>query len=156
MRGTKYHYKRAIIGPPVKHNLNGVSLACRWWPYIEWWLGSFVIFRGSGPVLLRKPIFCDFSGGGGGGSGPPVPPLDPRMIFFRLMQISYQTFIWNHSDLDNCYHAWLASTRLLQTHGYMIELKHLGHLYILFWREWRLGLRTLVGVSQGGTQFFSV
>ena len=40
-------------------------------------LGSFVIFRGSRPVLLRNPIFCDTSGvcvcvcGGGGGSGPP-------------------------------------------------------------------------------------
>ena len=29
-----------------------------------------MIFRGSGPVLLRNPIFYDFSGG----SGAPVPP----------------------------------------------------------------------------------
>ena len=26
---SKYHYKRAIIGPPAKRHLNGVSLACR-------------------------------------------------------------------------------------------------------------------------------
>ena len=26
---SKYHYKRAIIGPPPKRHLNGVSLECR-------------------------------------------------------------------------------------------------------------------------------
>ena len=39
---------------------------------IEWWFGSFVIFRGSGPVLLRNPIFVIFQRDCGG-SGPPVP-----------------------------------------------------------------------------------
>ena len=35
-RGSKYHYKWAIIGPPAKRHLNGVSLAGRWWwPTIE-------------------------------------------------------------------------------------------------------------------------
>ena len=55
--GSKYHYKRAIIDPPAKRHLNGVSLACRWWPNIECWLGGFVIFRGYGPILLGNPIF---------------------------------------------------------------------------------------------------
>ena len=32
--------------------ISGTSLACRWCPYIECWLGSFVILRGSRPVLL--------------------------------------------------------------------------------------------------------
>ena len=27
--GSKYHYKRAIIGPPAKRHLNGAALACR-------------------------------------------------------------------------------------------------------------------------------
>ena len=40
-------------------------------PNIECWLSSLVNFRGSGPLLLRNPIFCNISGG--------VPPLDPRM-----------------------------------------------------------------------------
>ena len=44
------HYKRAINGPSAKRHLNGVSLAGRWWPNIECWIGSFVILRGSGPV----------------------------------------------------------------------------------------------------------
>ena len=28
-RGSKYHYKRAIIGPPAKCYLNGASLVCQ-------------------------------------------------------------------------------------------------------------------------------
>ena len=27
IRGPSYHYKQAIIGPPVKRHLNGISLA---------------------------------------------------------------------------------------------------------------------------------
>ena len=71
MSGSKYYLFRAIIGPPAKRHLNGVSLAGRWWPNIECWIGSLVILRGSGPVLLRIPIFLYFPGG----SGPPVPAL---------------------------------------------------------------------------------
>ena len=26
--GSKYHYKRAIISPPAKRHLNGISLVC--------------------------------------------------------------------------------------------------------------------------------
>ena len=59
--------------------LNGVSLACQWWPNVECWLGSFENFRGSGPVLLRNSIFLWFFQVGGGGSGTLSPPLDPRM-----------------------------------------------------------------------------
>ena len=58
--GSKYHYKRAIIGMLVKRHLNGVSLACWWWLNIECCLSGFMIFRGSGLVLLRKPIFLWF------------------------------------------------------------------------------------------------
>ena len=54
----KYHYKRAILGPPVKRHLNDFSLECRYWPYIKMSLGSFVIFQGSGPVA-KETIFCD-------------------------------------------------------------------------------------------------
>ena len=60
---SKYHYSWSIIGPPARRHLNGVSLVGRWWPNIEWWIGSLVILRGSGPVLLRNPIFLSFSRG---------------------------------------------------------------------------------------------
>ena len=59
---SKYHYKRALFGPSAKRHLNGVSLACRFWPKIESWLCSFTILRGSGPVLLKILYFCDFRG----------------------------------------------------------------------------------------------
>ena len=37
-------------------------------------------FKGPGPVLLRNPIFCDFSGGGGG----PVPPSGSAHVHIFL------------------------------------------------------------------------
>ena len=43
---------------------NGVSQTARYWPNIGCWLGSFLIYRGSGPVLLSNPIDCAFSRGG--------------------------------------------------------------------------------------------
>ena len=72
IRGSKYCYKWAIIGPPAKRDFNGVSLEGRWWPNIEYWLVSFVIFQGIRTSIAQKPyIFEIFSGG----SGPPVPPF---------------------------------------------------------------------------------
>ena len=68
---------RAIIGPSAKRHLNGVSLACWWWPNIECWLGSFVIFQEIWTRNAEEPyIFVIFQGGGG-----TPPPLDPHMVF---------------------------------------------------------------------------
>ena len=75
---SKYNYEWAINGPPAKRHLNGVSLAGRWRPNIECCIGSLVILRRSGPVLLRNPIFFVFFQGG---PDPLFPPLDPHMTF---------------------------------------------------------------------------
>ena len=45
------------------------------------------VFRGSVPVLLRKPIFCDLSGGGGLDPLSP-PPLDPPMPVKKFLAMS--------------------------------------------------------------------
>ena len=43
--------------------------------HIECWIGSFVILSGSGPVLIRNPIFfVIFQGVGGGGVLTSCPP----------------------------------------------------------------------------------
>ena len=76
--GSIYLYKRVIIGTPAKRHINGVSLACQCWPNIECWLGSFVIFRWSEPVLLKNSIFLWLFRG----VRTPCPhphPLDPGM-----------------------------------------------------------------------------
>ena len=80
--GSKYHYKLAIIGPSAKHHLNDISLACRCWPNIEWWLGSFVIFRGSGPILLWNSIFLWFFRG----VWPPAPLWICAWVFSFLQE----------------------------------------------------------------------
>ena len=83
-RGYKYHYKRAIIGPPAKRHLNGVSLAGRLWPNTECWLVSFVVLQGIQTNIAKKPyIVVIFRDG-----GPyPLPPLDPT-LFSMLSKLS--------------------------------------------------------------------
>ena len=91
---SKYHYKRALFGPPAKCHLKGVLLACRLWPKIESWLGSLTILRGSGPVLLKNLYFFDLQGE----VRPPCPPpLDPHMLFILL---------WGKVGLKSC---WFSS-----------------------------------------------
>ena len=89
----KYHHKRAINGPPAKRHLNGVSLACWWWPNIERWLGSLVIFQGIWTRIAKKPyIFVIFQGGGGVRT--PVPPSGSVhgicMFLYRLAKMSQE------------------------------------------------------------------
>ena len=74
---SKYNYNRAIIGPPAKRHLNGVSLARRQWPKMKCWLGSLMVFQGIRTSIPKKPyIFCDFPGGR---VRTTVHPLDPPM-----------------------------------------------------------------------------
>ena len=55
---------------------------------------------GSGPVLLRNPIFYDLQGGGGVRT--PVPPLDPRMLSTMLSTCHRSDFI--NSGLNGSLH----------------------------------------------------
>ena len=107
---SKYHSRRDIIDPQAKCHLivNGVSLAFWWWPNTECWLGSFVIFMGSGQVLLKTQYFCDFFflGGGGGrgrGRGDLLPPSgstqesthnrSTKIYFEVLTGLLYQSYL---------------------------------------------------------------
>ena len=92
---SKYHYKRAVFGPPAKRHLNGVLLACRLWPKIESWLGSHD-FKGIGTSIAKKPLyFCDFRGEVRTACLPS--PLDPHMHFI-LVWVEL-TSCWFSSDL---------------------------------------------------------
>ena len=56
-----------------------LSLACRWWPIIEFWLCTFVAlwFLGAPDQYCQESLyFCDFSEGG---PDHLCPPLDPAM-----------------------------------------------------------------------------
>ena len=54
-------------------NWNGVSLACQWWPNIDCWMGSFVIFQGTRTSITMKPYHLVIFRGG------PCPPLWIRL-----------------------------------------------------------------------------
>ena len=83
----QYHYKRAIISTPARH----IGFAALWF------------FRGSGPVLLRNPIFLWLFSGDGVWT--PVPPLDSGMVgllagwnLLLFRQILLGTFNLSHSS----------------------------------------------------------
>ena len=65
MRGERIQIplKRVIIGPPAKRHLNGVSLAGRWWPKNEYWLGSLASSQVSGVSITKETYsFVIFQG----------------------------------------------------------------------------------------------
>ena len=92
MRESKYYDKGEHHRPASETPLNGVSLAVRWWPNIECWLGSFVIFQGIRTSIKQNPISLWFFWGGGSGPPAPPPPLDPCMStwteFSRVVDIN--------------------------------------------------------------------
>ena len=92
MSGSKYHKNWTIIGLPAKRHLNGVSLACRWWPNIECWPGSFVIFQGIRTGIAKKPsIFVIFQG-----DPEPLSPLWIRtwdLSKFDQKDLQFPTFL---------------------------------------------------------------
>ena len=47
-------------------HLNGVLLACQYWPNIQCWLDSFVIFQGIWTSILKIPYIFVISEGVGG------------------------------------------------------------------------------------------
>ena len=73
-------------------------------PTLNAGLVVFENFRGSGPVLLRNSMFCDFSGGGWE-SGPPATPLDPlesSSTYFKDLCISLQKILIDEMSLSDC------------------------------------------------------
>ena len=79
------------------HYLNGVSsLARRWWPNIECWLPSFMIFQGIRTIITRKPYFR--------GSGPLAPPpLDPRIPQLHIVDQLTAPWEWYTHNTESYY-----------------------------------------------------
>ena len=70
------------------------SLACRWWPSIGCWIGSFVIFQGFRTSIAMKPyIFVIFQGGGGSGPLSP-PPSSGSAHALQHMHGRLRGFLW--------------------------------------------------------------
>ena len=84
--GSKYHYKRVIIGLPVKRHLSkkpykwhftGVPMMTQ--------LGSFVIFQGIRTSIAKEPIILWFFRG----AQTPCPPLWIRSCAHRPSKLPY-------------------------------------------------------------------
>ena len=93
---------------PLKWRLAGGPIMA----HIECWLGSFVIFRGSGPVLIGNPMnLWFFRGGGGGGGGGGRPPFKSdeiaSILFIHRLQ-SHDVQIWWSSEANSY---WSGSTQ---------------------------------------------
>ena len=91
---------------------NEVLLACRWWPNIECWLGSFVVFQGILTSITKKPyIFVIFQEE----SGPPVPPPPSGSPHALLLLFSDMQSPDRHGHAYSCYHVTMRrSAALLQ------------------------------------------
>ena len=77
-------------------------------PTLNAGLVALWFFRGSWPVLLINPIFCDFSGGGGSGSPVRPPPLWHRTLWCQDITHIYDTFsMWQHMlGIIQCIHMY--------------------------------------------------
>ena len=72
--------------PLAKQHLNGISLACRKLPKIEYWLGSFEIFQGIWTSIAKRPyIFVIFQGGGGPDPCSPSVSAHGRVSRYKYM-----------------------------------------------------------------------
>ena len=72
-------HHRPASETPLKWRFNGVAIMAA----IECWHGSFVIFRGSGSILLGNPILlCFFRG-----ADPLSPPLWIRPCHSKMHQL---------------------------------------------------------------------
>ena len=66
MRGSKYYYKRLIIGPPAKRHLMEFCLRADDGPTLNAGLVAICFFQGIQIRIAKKPyMFCDFSRGEG-------------------------------------------------------------------------------------------
>ena len=106
-------------------------------PKLNAGLVALRIFRGSGPVFLRNPIFCDFSGGGGPDPLPP-PPLDPCMklahlnyflsVLFQVCKIesSLKMLVSTQSKLNDAYQRNVTKTAICSFYLNFQEIFHIG------------------------------
>ena len=82
--GSKYSYKRAIIGPPAK----------RRWRADDGWLGSFVIFQGSRTSIVKKPNLMSMQGGGVYTPDPPTTHTHTLWIRAWSLGVKASSGIW--------------------------------------------------------------
>ena len=100
-----------MIQIPLKtgHHLPASETPFNW--MLAWYIVALWIFMGSGPVLLWKPVFCDFSGMGGGRTSCPTSGSAYgihclfKLKWFSNKKIQYVFESYSLTPLDMC--TWL-------------------------------------------------
>ena len=90
---SKISLKAGHHRPTSETPLNGVSLACRRWPNIEYWVGSFVIFQGTWTSIDNESFIF-------GGRGPLPLPL---WIFTSTCSMNTKFYLLNFYGI----HFWI-------------------------------------------------
>ena len=70
-----------------------VSLAFQWWPNIEYWHGSFIIFQGNWTSIAKKQYFYVFQGGSG--LPTPLPPPGSAHVCNQIERFITWTSVCN-------------------------------------------------------------
>ena len=146
MRGC--HCKWVIIGPPTKRHLNGVWLVCQWWPNIECWLSSFVIFQGIQTSVAKKHfisvIFFSFFFWGGGPDplSPPPPPSGSVHVTANSAHLKYlpkisvlQYAIWASDFIINSCPTNIFVLKMLSAFLCVLYIFKFTSDYILSWKQ---------------------
>ena len=102
-------------------------MACRWWPNIESWLGSFAFVQGIRTSISKKPyIFCDFTVGGGGLD--PCNPSGSAHSFVVRIQQSKAIFLMAR-PIFNMRRLWVRCT-INRSHSTPCKKAEFEHLQI--------------------------
>ena len=112
--------------PASETPLNGVSLACWWWPNVECWLGSFWEFQGIRSSIAKKfYVFVIFQVGG-------PDPLSPlwihawdRTVCLHLLRYTENPFYRAHRLLYDTLRTFYRSTSREREMRVLFEFRHL-------------------------------
>ena len=115
-------------------------MAFRWrvddGPTLNAGLVALWFFKGSGPVLLRDPLFLRFFRGRG--SGPPVPPLDPHMQVYQHVEIvrTVLVLLYNTQYILNNPHTRIQPNELNITSSFRRSSSQSTDMYLRMTKRW--------------------
>ena len=107
--------------PASETPLNGVSLACWWWPNVECWLGRFWEFQGIRSSIAKKfYVFVIFQVGG----CPPYGSAHGIGLCLHLLRYTENPFYRAHRLLYDTLRTFYRSTSREREMRFLFEFRH--------------------------------